>query len=58
MHYPGAVEDSDTGELISNAEVAETRYTLRLSTSDAHRAADGAPRQRCPLRVPRTRNGG
>jgi len=30
VHYPGAVEDPDTGELISNAEVAETRYTLRL----------------------------
>src|SRR6185312_14394603 len=30
VHYPGAVEDPDTGELISDAEVAETRYTLRL----------------------------
>src|SRR6476660_9207094 len=30
VHYPGAVEDPDTGELISNAEVAETRYPLRL----------------------------
>ncbi len=30
VHYPGAVDDPDTGELISDAEVAETRYTLRL----------------------------
>ena len=30
VHYPGAVEDPDTGELISDAEVAETPYTLRL----------------------------
>jgi hypothetical protein len=30
VHYPGAVEDPDTGALISDAEVAETSYTLRL----------------------------
>jgi hypothetical protein len=30
VHYPGAVEDPDTGALISDAEVAETPYTLRL----------------------------
>src|SRR6185436_20130603 len=30
VHYPGAVQDPDTGALISDAEVAETRYTLRL----------------------------
>jgi len=30
VHYPGAVEDPDTGQLISDAEVAETPYTLRL----------------------------
>jgi hypothetical protein len=30
VHYPGAVEDPDTGALISDAEVAETAYTLRL----------------------------
>ncbi len=30
VHYPGAVEDPDTGPLISDAEVAETPYTLRL----------------------------
>ena len=29
MHYPGAVLDPDTGALISDAEVAETGYTLR-----------------------------
>lgn len=27
VHYPGAVADPDTGELISDAEVAETTYT-------------------------------
>jgi Transposase DDE domain group 1 len=30
VHYPGAIEDPDTGALISDAEVAETPYTLRL----------------------------
>ena len=30
VHYPGAVEDPDTGALISNAEVAETPYTLTV----------------------------
>jgi hypothetical protein len=30
VHYPGAVEDPDTGALISDAEVAETPYPLRL----------------------------
>jgi Transposase DDE domain group 1 len=32
VHYPGAVEDPDTGALISDAEVAETPYTLRLGS--------------------------
>ena len=31
VHYPGAMTDPDTGALISDAEVAETPYTLRLS---------------------------
>lgn len=31
VHYPGAVEDPDTAALISDAEVAETPYTLRLA---------------------------
>jgi Transposase DDE domain group 1 len=31
VHYPGAVEDPDTGALISDAQVAETPYTLRLA---------------------------
>ncbi|MGH3522170.1 MAG: IS1380 family transposase [Mycobacterium sp.] len=31
VHYPGAVTDPDTGALISDAEVAETPYTLRLA---------------------------
>jgi hypothetical protein len=30
VHYPGAVEDPNTGALISDAQVAETPYTLRL----------------------------
>lgn len=30
VHYPGAVEDPDTGALISDAEVAETPYTLSV----------------------------
>ena len=30
MHYPGAVLDPDTGALISDAEVAETGYTLAI----------------------------
>lgn len=32
VHYPGAVLDPDTGELISDAEVAETTYTAFAST--------------------------
>ena len=31
VHYPGAVKDPDTGALISDAQVAETPYTLRLA---------------------------
>jgi hypothetical protein len=30
VHYPGAMEDPDTGALISDAEVAETPYTLNI----------------------------
>jgi len=32
VHYPGAVQDPDTGELISDAEVAETTFTAFTST--------------------------
>jgi hypothetical protein len=32
VHYPGAVVDPDTGELISDAEVAETSFTAFAST--------------------------
>nr|WP_202897422.1 IS1380 family transposase [Actinopolymorpha pittospori] len=32
VHYPGAVTDPDTGELISDAEVAETEFTAFTST--------------------------
>ena len=50
VHYPGAVEDPDTGALISDAEVAETPYTLRVrATAAPHRPAGGAPGQRRPL---------
>lgn len=33
VHYPGAVIDPDTGALISDAEVAETRFTAFASTA-------------------------
>ena len=33
VHYPGCVVDPDTGELISDAEVAETTYTAFASTT-------------------------
>jgi hypothetical protein len=32
VHYPGAVIDPDTGQLISDAEVAETQFTAFAST--------------------------
>ena len=32
VRYPGAVEDPDTGQLFSDAQVAETPYPLRLSS--------------------------
>ena len=32
VHYPGAMEDPDTGRLISDAQVAETSYNLRLGS--------------------------
>jgi hypothetical protein len=32
VHYPGAVQDPDTGALISDAQVAETPYTMRLGS--------------------------
>ena len=32
VHYPGAVTDPDTGELISDAQVAETPYTVHLGS--------------------------
>jgi len=34
VHYPGAVEDPDTGDLISDAEVAEVEYTAFASTKN------------------------
>ena len=34
VHYPGAVTDPDTGELISDAEVAEIEYTAFASTTE------------------------
>lgn len=35
VRYPGAVQDPDTGEWISDAEVAEIGYTAFASTKDA-----------------------
>ena len=35
VHYPGAAADPDTGALISDAEVAETPYTLRRAAAAA-----------------------
>jgi Transposase DDE domain group 1 len=35
VRYPGAVQDPDTGEWISDAEVAEIPYTAFASTTDA-----------------------
>ena len=32
VHYPGSVLDPDTGELISDAEVAEVEFTAFAST--------------------------
>jgi hypothetical protein len=45
VHYPGAVTDPDTGELISDAQVAEVEYTAfaRHPLRD-HRPAHRAPR--------------
>jgi hypothetical protein len=34
VRYPGAVEDPDTGELISDAEVAEVQFTAFASTKN------------------------
>jgi hypothetical protein len=34
VHYPGAVLDPDTGELISDAQVAEIEYTAFAGTKD------------------------
>jgi Transposase DDE domain group 1 len=50
VHYPGAVEDPDTGQLISDAQVAETPYPLRLGRRRTlDRPPGGAPGQRRPL---------
>jgi hypothetical protein len=38
VHYPEAVVDPDTGELISDAEVAETGYTAFAGTRHAYTA--------------------
>ena len=50
VRYPGAVCDPDTGEWVSDAEVAEISYTAFASTKDRiHRAPDRAPREGRPL---------
>jgi hypothetical protein len=38
VRYPGAAEDPDTGQLISNAQVAETTYTAFADTRHRHTA--------------------
>ena len=38
VHYPGAVVDPETGELISDAEVAEVAFTAFASTKQPHTA--------------------
>ena len=45
VHYPGAVTDPDTGELISDAEVAEVPAFTAFASTDAagDRPADRAP---------------
>ena len=50
VQYPGAVPDPETGAWISDAEVAETAYTMARTPhlSRRHRPADRAPRQRRP----------
>ena len=49
VHYPGAVADPDTGALISDAEVAETPYTLRLGSGRRSPCGWWCAGQRCPL---------
>ena len=59
VHYPAAVVDPDTGELISDAEVAETPFTAFASTRHPvpsarppRRGAASAKRAvRCPMRI-------
>ena len=47
VRYPGAVRDPDTGEWISDAEVAEIPYTAFASTANPdHRPVGRAPGQR------------
>ena len=46
--YPGAVQDPDTGQWISDAEVAETTYTAFAATTDHHRPAGRPAGQRPP----------
>src|SRR5512142_3271035 len=46
VRYPGAVLDPDTGELISDAEVAEVTFTAFASRDAGDRPAGRAPRPR------------
>jgi hypothetical protein len=41
IHYPNAIEDPDTGELISDAEVAEIPYTAFTSRPKAQQVTAG-----------------
>ena len=50
VRYPGAVQDCDTGQWISDAEVAEVPYTaFRRHQGSDYRSAGGAPGQGRPL---------
>ena len=42
VRYPGAVNDPDTGELISDAQAAETVHTAFTSTKTRQRHPDRA----------------
>jgi hypothetical protein len=50
VRYPGAVIDPDTGEWISDAEVAEIPYTAFASTKNRITARRVVRRVKVPLR--------
>jgi hypothetical protein len=54
VHYPGAVADPDTGQLISDAEVAETTFTAFASTDTPVTAPAGREPRPRPRETRRT----